>query len=128
MACSPRHRLAGKGKIDPSDLAGEKFVAFEASVPTRRHIDRLLKAEKVQVNVVMEFDNIELLKRAIEVNAGLSILPREDLERETKYGDLTYVRFRDDEKWVRPVAILRRRGRAPSPAERMFLAILRSKP
>ena len=128
MVCSPNHRLAGKTTIDSSELDGEKFVAFEANIPTRRFVDRLLKNERVTVQVTMEFDNIELLKRAIEVGSGISILPRGNVEREVAHGDLAYCRFTRPDKYLRPVGIVRRRGKAPSPAERMFLALLRSKP
>jgi len=127
MVCSPRHALAGKKSVAPVALRGEKFVAFEANIPTRRYIDGLLKARGVEVDVVMEFDNIETVKRAVEVDAGLSILPRDGVEREAQYHDLCIVRLRDGGKWVRPVGILRRRGRRPSPAEQMFLSVLRRK-
>lgn len=124
---SPSHPLAKKSRIEAADLRGQKFIAFEANIPTRRHIDRLLKESQVTVNVVMEFDNIELLKRAVAVESGISILPRENVDREASHGELAFARFRDSDRWTRPVGIIRRRGRAPSPAERMFLAILRSK-
>lgn len=128
MVCSPRHRLASRKRIKPSDLSGETFVAFEENIPTRRYIDKLLKAEKVDINVEMEFDNIELLKRAIEVDAGVSILPKDNVEREARHGELCYAKFSDTDKdkWVRPVAILRRRGKSPGPAEKQFLGLLRS--
>ena len=84
-----------------------------------------MKREKIKVNVVMEQDNIELVKRAISVGAGIGILPKDNVEREVRYGDLAYARFRKPDRWSRPVAILRRRGKAPGPAERTFLAILR---
>ncbi|MFP3938263.1 MAG: LysR family transcriptional regulator [Phycisphaerae bacterium] len=127
MVCSPRHRLASRKRIKPEELNGETFVAFEGNIPTRRYIDKLLKGEKVNVNVEMEFDNIELLKRAIEVDAGVSILPKDNVGREVRHGELCYAQFPDREKWVRPVAILRRRGKNPGPAEKQFLALLRSK-
>jgi DNA-binding transcriptional LysR family regulator len=127
LVCSPKHRLANKGKVDPADLHGEKFVGFHQNIPTRRYIDRMLKRYKVEVAIVSEFDNTELLKRAVEINAGVSILPRDNVQREVDYGDLVYVPFSDGEKWVRPLGILRRRGKAPGPAERMFLSILRGK-
>ncbi|MFA6135138.1 MAG: LysR family transcriptional regulator [Phycisphaerae bacterium] len=127
LVCSPRHRLAKAARVSPQDLEGEKFVAFEENIPTRRYIDRLLKTGGVEVSVVNEFDNIELLKRAVEINTGISILPRGNVEREAEHGDLVAIGFRDAQKWVRPLGILRRRGKAPSPAERMFLSILRAK-
>jgi DNA-binding transcriptional LysR family regulator len=128
VVCSSKHRFAKQNRIDPVELAGVPFVAFDTNIPTQRFIDRLLRMENVSVNVMMKFDNVELLKRAIEVNSGVSILPREVVEKEVSHGELAYVRFRRPSKWVRPVAILRRRGKAPSPAERIFLALLRSRP
>jgi DNA-binding transcriptional LysR family regulator len=128
VVCAPGHRLARRGRIDLADLNGEKFVAFQENIPTRHLIDRLLKEQRVEVNVVMQFDNVELLKRAVEVGSGLGILPLDNVRKEVEYGDLACVHLRQAERWRRPVAIIRRRGKAPGPAERMFLKILRSKP
>ena len=46
LVCSPKHRLANKGKVEPADLHGEKFVGFHQNIPTRRYIDRMLKRHK----------------------------------------------------------------------------------
>lgn len=128
MICAPDHRLADRRKVEPADLNGEPFVAFETGIPTRRHIDRILRKEHVRVNVAMEFDNIELLKRAVEINAGIGILPRDNIEREVAGGYLKFARFVRRDPWMRPLGILRRRGKTPGPAERMFLGILRTRP
>ncbi len=120
----PKHPLARRKTVQAKDLADEAFVAFLANIPTRRHIDKLLKARRVRVRVAMEFDNIELLKRAIMVGSGVSILPRENVETEVSRGDLVCARFKDHAFWARPIGVLRRRGRPPSPAEQMFLDIL----
>ena len=127
LVCSPQHRLASRSRVDTRDLDGESFVALDENVPTRRHIDKMLKADRVKVKVAMSFDNVELLKRAVEINVGVSILPRDNIEREVHSGDLAYVPFVRPERWMRSLGILRRRGRAPTPAERMFLALLHSK-
>jgi len=124
----PSHPLAARERISTKDLHGRRFVGFESQIPTRRMIDKLLHDANVDVDVAMEFDNIELLKRAVAVGSGISILPLDNIEREASYGELAYARFTDHENWVRPVAILRRRGKAPGPAEKMLLAILRSSP
>ena len=126
MACSPSHRLAKRRRIEPDLLDGEKFIAFQDSIPTRRAIDRMLKAARVTVDIVAEFDNIETLKRAVEVDAGLSILPRDNIENEVSDGHLAFARFAKPDTWVRQIGILRRRGRASSRAESAFLALLRS--
>ena len=122
----PAHRLSGKRAVAASELDGEDFVAFDADIPTRREIDRRLKAERVAVNVTMEFDNNDTLKRAVEIGAGISILPRNVIDRELAAGTLGFAPFRNPGSWVRPLGVLRQRGKVPSPAERMFLGILRS--
>lgn len=121
----PGHPLQRRKTIDPQDLQGQPLVGFAPHIPTRRFIDALLKASKVTVSLAMEFDNIELLKRAIEVGSGVGILPLDNVRREVEHGDLAYVRFRLSQKWRRPVAVIRHRGRVPSPAERMFVKLLR---
>ena len=73
-------------------------------------------------------EDLVSLKRAIEVGAGISILPLGNIEREATDGHLSYCRVRKGSKWVRPLGILRHRGKAAGPAQRMFLAMLRSKP
>jgi DNA-binding transcriptional LysR family regulator len=124
LVCTPTHRLARRRRIRPGELAGEKFVAFEEKIPTRVCIDRILRSHGVAVDVAMEFDNIETLKRAVEVDAGLSILPLDNVTREVAAGLLAYVRFGDRKKWVRRVGIIRRAGKAATPAERALLELL----
>ena len=63
-------------EVDIHKLQFERFVAFEKGVPTRDWIDGMLNQYNVVVRPVMEFDNIETIKRAVEINAGVSILPR----------------------------------------------------
>jgi len=124
--CSPRHRLASKKLVDPKDLADCDFIAFEPDVPTRKHIDTLLRRCRVRVHVAMEFDNVETLKRAIEINAGISILPAGTVRDEVADGYLHAAKFRRPERWVRRLGVLRRRGKAPRAAEKQFLDILQA--
>jgi len=128
MVCAPGHRLARRARIRPADLKGEKFVAFEANIPTRTHIDRVLRRHRVRVDVAMEFDNIETLKRAVEVDAGVSILPLDNVAREVDVGLLAFVRFRAPDGWVRHIGIIRRVGKQASPGEQAFLEQLGVRP
>ena len=126
VIASPQHALAGCKSVEAAQLQGEPFVAFAEGIPTRRFIDRLLRAHRVSPNVVMQFDNIQLISRAVRVGQGISIVPEANVVREVRSGALAAIPFADADQWTRPVAMLRRRGRPPGPAERMFLAILRS--
>ena len=78
LVCSPVHRLAGQSSVGLTELAGESMIGFDADLTIRREIDRVLNLHNVEVRVVMEFDNIETIKRAIEIDAGVALLPARD--------------------------------------------------
>ena len=75
FVCSPKHPLSREPKVDIHKLQFERFIAFEKNVPTRAWIDGILERYNVVVRPMMEFDNIETVKRAVEINSGVSILP-----------------------------------------------------
>ena len=72
-------------------LRGEPFVAFQAGLKIREEIDRALALHKVAVRVALEFDNIETIKRAIEIGAGISLLPEPTIAREIESGTLVQI-------------------------------------
>ncbi|MBI2524737.1 MAG: LysR family transcriptional regulator [Candidatus Rokubacteria bacterium] len=119
----PSHRLARKRLVAPADLTGEAFVAFDHDLAVRRAIDRALKQHGVRVRVVMEFDNVETIKQAIGIAAGLSILPRPTVLKEVEIRTLAAVRLGIPEL-VRPIAIIHRRGRRLTPAVARFIEAL----
>ncbi len=125
VVCAPDHHLAGRTSLDAAEIRDERFVAFEPSVPTRRFIDRMLRACRVSVDVCMEFDNNDTLKRAVEIGAGLSIVPKGIGEREESLGQLCFIPLNEPNRWQRKISIIRRRGRPHSKAEMLFLRTLR---
>jgi DNA-binding transcriptional LysR family regulator len=124
FVCSPEHEMAQMDRIKPADLNHCDLVAFEANIPTRKNIDKLLRVHKIKPRIVMEFDNVETLKRAVEVNRGVSILPRNCVRDEVEDGELHAAEIRDGSKWVRQLAIIRRRGQRASFAQEQFLKVL----
>ncbi len=121
----PGHRLAAAGRVPPSEFEGEEFVAFDASLPVRRQIDRWLRAAGVTIDVVQTFDNVEHVKRAVEVGAGVALLPRPTLSRELDLGSLAAV-APAGVAWLRPLGIVHRRHKALSTAARRFAESLRA--
>jgi DNA-binding transcriptional LysR family regulator len=126
LACSPKHALAGEKEADIHKLQFEKFIAFEKEVPTRIWIDGILARYNTVVRPVMEFDNIETIKRAVEINAGVSILPEPTITQEVAGGTLRAIPF-SNERFVRPTGILVRKGRAMSRSTRYLLNLLRER-
>ena len=123
LICSPSHPLASQRRVSLSVLQGEKFIAFEPDLPTRREIDRKLRSEGVKVKLVLEFDNIETVKRAVEIENGVSIVPETAIRDEVEANTLAAVEF-SDPSLRRPLGALIRRSARVSPALREFLALL----
>lgn len=124
LVCSPEHPLARQSVIRPGDLSGVEMVGFYQNLQIRREIDRALSAHHVSVRVMFEFDNIEHLKRAIEVNSGVSFLPTPTVANEVARGSLT-AKSVEGMQLVRPVGIISRRGHSLGTTARRFLELLR---
>ena len=125
LVCSPSHRLARRPKVSLHDLAGEKFIAFEADLPTRKALDRAFRAAKVAIRPEKEFDNIETVKRTVEIGGAVSVLPETALANERRAGSLVPVQIDSSDMW-RPVGVITRHNRAGSLALRRFLEFLRA--
>lgn len=126
LVCAPGHRLASLGRVSASDLESCKLVNFDPELRIRREIDRALASHDIELEVVLEFDNIEAIKRAIEINAGIGLLPAPTVDREVCMGSLV-ARPIDDLKLTRPLGIIRRRGHELGKTARRFLKLLRDK-
>ncbi len=125
LICHPGHPLAKQKQVSLTDLEGERFIAFEPDTPTRKVIDRDLRERGVNVNRAMEFDNIETVKRAVEIESGISIVPKATVDQEVENGLLTAVEIVKPEMW-RPLGILLKRNRARSPAQRELMSLLQA--
>ena len=123
VVCHPQHPLAKEKAIAVRQLAGESFVAFEPGLVIRKKIDNFLREHGAEVKVVMTFDNVEAVKRAVEVGSGLAILPRPNLEHELQAGTLAAVEFAT-QRFVRPLGIVYRHGRRLLPNTEAFVELL----
>ena len=124
LACPPEHPLAGQQAVKPSQFEGEKYVGFDKELVIRREVDRFLRDQGVTVNVVLEFDSIENIKKAVEIAAGVALLPEPTVRGEVQAGTLA-ARPLAGCRFVRPVGVIRARQHKLSPAAERFLALLR---
>ena len=127
LVCSPKHRLSNESLVDIHRLQFEKFISFEKDVPTRAWIDGILERYSTVVRPVMEFDNIETVKRAVEIDSGISILPRTAIGQEVAAGTMKAIGF-SNENFVRPTGIIVLKGKMLSQAGRYLIELLRKKP
>jgi DNA-binding transcriptional LysR family regulator len=119
----PEHPLAKRGEVSVSDLMGHKFIGFDPDIPTRKAVDQIFRENRLELDPVMEFDNIETVKRAVEIDHGIAIVPQATVVQESKQGTLAVLQFAGKE-FTRPLAILHRKGRVLTPAMRKFVETL----
>jgi len=126
LVCSPKHPLAGESQVDIHRLEFERFIGFEENVPTRIWIDSILQRYNIVIRPAMEFDNIETIKRAVEINSGVSILPQTAIIGELASGTIKAILF-SNENFVRPTGIIVRKNKILGQAGRYLIELLRKK-
>jgi DNA-binding transcriptional LysR family regulator len=125
LVCPPGHPLARHRQVSITKLAGEAMVGFERDIPTRKETDRILRRNGVDVRYVMELDNIETIKRVVEIGRGVALLPEPVVKPELRSKTLAVVHI-SDETFLRPLGIIHRQGKHFSPAAAKFIEFLRA--
>jgi len=123
IVCPPEHEFARVRKVDMQQLDGQPFVGYERDISTRKAIDQLFKDRGVNVQYVGEYDNIETIKRAVEIGQGIAIIPLASVQHELEHGTLKVV-YLSDETLLRPLGIIHKKGRHLSPAAVKFIEVL----
>lgn len=124
LACPRSDPFSARRSVRPADLAGRRYVGFTRDLVVRRKVDRFLRTRGVSVDVQLEFDTVENIKRAVEVGEGVALLPRPALEREIQAGTLAAVPL-SGAGLVRPLAVITLRNPQPNQNVRRFLELLR---
>jgi DNA-binding transcriptional LysR family regulator len=124
IICHPQHPFAKQKTLQLKALNGQKIIGFEPDLPTRKAIDKILREYDVDAKHVMEFDNVETVKRAVEIDAGVAIVPLGTVTQEIAKQTLAAVEIADGE-FYRPLAAIYKKNKVLSPAMKQLLTILK---
>ena len=119
----PCHRLAKKHSVNLKEIEGENFISFDQGIPTGEMLKKELARKGIQVKEQMTNENIDTLKRTVEVGLGISIVPSKTVKEEVKKDTLKAIELRDA-GFVRPLGILTARGSALTYPAELFLQAL----
>jgi len=122
IATMPGHPLAKRKKITAQDLAGEPFVLFEAGSGTRRVIDRFFLGENIEPNVVMETENVEIIKAMVKTGLGIGIVPYIAVAREVRTRQFFVTRIEGRELFRETGWVYPRANRTPRMIEELLAA------
>jgi DNA-binding transcriptional LysR family regulator len=124
LICHPQHPFAKQKTLPLKALNGQKIIGFEPDLPTRKAIDKILREYDVDAKHVMEFDNVETVKRAVEIDAGVALVPLGTVTQEIAKQTLAAVEIADGE-FYRPLAAIYKKNKVLSPAMKQLLTILK---
>jgi DNA-binding transcriptional LysR family regulator len=128
LACGTGHPLAARTRpISPQELDGADFVGFDEDLPIRRDVDRFLREHGVHVRMVMHFDNLEMVKEAVALGSGVSIVPARVLHADVELGRIKVVAL-EAPGLYRPLGILHQRRKILPPVAQAFLQLLQESP
>ena len=126
LVMPPKHPMGGRRPISLHQLDGERFVGLTPDIPTRQHLDKVLRQAGVKVTLVAELENIETVKAAVEAEQAVSIIPETSVRQEIKQGRLVS-RPIDAERIWRPMGAVTRRPIPDKPSLLEFLSLLRKR-
>jgi DNA-binding transcriptional LysR family regulator len=124
----PAHPLAKRRRLRARDLDGQPCVLFEHGSSTRRVIDEMCAREQIRPRIVMETENVEILKALVTIGMGMTIIPYQAVAREVRAGQLRCARL-DGLSLVRETGwVYVRAPRVPRLVQQMFEAMDRTLP
>ena len=119
----PAHPLAQKRPIRPADLTREAFILFETGSITRRLVEEFFAREHIDPEIVMETENVEIIKAMVRHGLGISIVPWQAAAADVAAGQLHCSRIaghtlQRETGWIYPR--MRRLPRAVTEVMRVF--------
>lgn len=94
ILCSPSH-LFRRDDLHLTDLADEPFILTEQSCSYRRIFEERMLASGHRLDIFLEIGNTEMIKKFVEQDLGIAVLPRFSVEEELQSGKLNSLRIRD---------------------------------
>ena len=121
------HPLSKRPSLKMEDLHGSDFIAFGRDLVIRRETDQCMRTRKVYVNIVMEFDNVETIKEAVEIGLGISIIPYPTVSADAGRGKIAVVPLVSP-RMTRPIGIIYRHHKVFSESAVKFIEMLTGSP
>jgi DNA-binding transcriptional LysR family regulator len=127
VAAPVSHSLADKPVLLPADLTGQDYIGFDEDLSIRRELDRFFREQGIEIHLAMQFDNIQMIKEAVALGSGISILPARTMLAEIEQGRLVAIPLHAP-GLARPVGIVHRKRKKFNRAAQSFLELLQEAP
>jgi len=122
LITTPTHAVARRRKASAKDLAGLPFILFELGSATRKVIDNFFASEGIEPTVVMDTENVEIIKAMVKTGLGVGIVPYQAVAREVKAGQLFCARIEGHELVRQTGWVYARANRVPRVIDELLVA------
>jgi DNA-binding transcriptional LysR family regulator len=122
LVTAPTHQLARRRKVQAKELAGLPFILFEVGSATRKVIDNFFASQSIEPTIVMDTENVEIIKAMVKTGLGVGIVPYQAVAREVKAGQLFCARIEGHELVRETGWVYARANRVPRIVDELLLA------
>ena len=123
LACSLEHKFARRKTIQIKELQGQSLISYENSSPSHKSIMTLFKEAQVSIELAMQFNNIEMIKHAVEINRGIAILPTNAVSDAAEKNQFKSIQFKNT-PYKRPIGMVTRKGKILPISVRKFIHLI----
>lgn len=123
LVCGSEHKFARRKTIQIKELEGQDLISFESPTPSHKSVMALLKEAAVSVKIARQFDNIEMIKHAVEINRGLAILPISSVRDAAEKNLLKLIQFKNT-AYKRSIGVVTRKGKILPVSVRKFIDLV----
>lgn len=125
LIMSPKHALTKQESVTVKELGKESFLAHNVQTASRKKVVETFAKSNTPLNITLELDTVETIKRFVRKNLGLALVPRMCVNEEIERGTLATIPVKGL-NYSRTLWAVHRRGAAFSPAAIAFLKLLRA--
>lgn len=124
LIVSPKHPLANKKSVSVKELGNESFIAHNAASPYRQKVIETFEKYRTPLNIAIELPSLEAIKRLVELNVGVALVPKLTAEAEISRGQLKHLSV-NEMRLERKLHIIYRRNSVLSQAAQGFLDVVK---
>lgn len=117
----PSHSFAGRERVTMNDIVGQTVIAHSDPSPLRERVLHLFQRRHLTLNLMISLPSLDAIKRAVEMNLGIALLPRRCAVTELARRQLIAVHVAGLSQKRRVLVVWR--NSTPSHAARAFVSI-----
>ena len=119
VVMSPSHPLSTRKELSVKDLGGTPLILFERGSNTRKIIERFIDEQDISANIVMQMENVEIIKPLVDIGLGITIIPYQSIVREVEAGTLHYARISGHPLYRKLGLVMLKMNYRPIPLQRI---------